>query len=191
MSTSTAEMGQIREAPPAIFVEPPGLYEVIDGRIQEKTLGAHEAETASIFQETLGPFVRSRGLGRVVTELLFDLRPAVDRSRRPDAAFISAATLPLDQRIPKVTAWAVVPELAIEVVGPSNTANEVTGKVEDYFKAGVRRVWVIYPEQAKLYDYTATTAVRILALGDTLDAEDLFPGFALPMRDLLGDDQDT
>lgn len=47
---------------------------------------------------------------------------------------------------------------------------------------------MIYPEQAKLYDYTATTAVRILALGDTLDAEDLFPGFALPMRDLLGDD---
>ena len=187
MSTSTAEISPFFEATPGALDEPTGLYEVVDGGIREKALGVYEAETASILQEVLGPSVRSRGLGRVVTETLFDLRPAVDRCRCPDSAFVSAATLPLGRQTPRVAAWAVVPELAVEVVSPTNSANEVARKVEEYFQAGVRRVWVVDPALAKLYDYGATTAVRILALGDTLDAEDLFPGFAMPMRDLLGD----
>ena len=187
MSTSTAEISPFFEATPGALDEPTGLYEVVDGGIREKALGVYEAETASILQEVLGPSVRSRGLGRVVTETRFDLRPAVDRCRCPDSAFVSAATLPLGRRTPRVAAWAVVPELAVEVVSPTNSANEVARKVEEYFQAGVRRVWVVDPALAKLYDYGATTAVRILALGDTLDAEDLFPGFAMPMRDLLGD----
>ena len=191
MSTSTADMHQVREALPIFAAEPPGLYEVIDGQIKEKLLGAREAFTASMFPLRLGAFVLANNLGHVVTELLFDLRPAVDRSRRPDAAFVSAATLPMDDVPPDgVAAWAVVPELAIEVVSLTNTAVEVAEKVEDYFRAGCRRVWVVYPVQGKLYDYTATNAVRILGRADTLDAEGLFPGLALPMRLLLGKGQE-
>lgn len=171
----------------ALATEPEGLYEVVDGRVVEKPpMGSYESELASILQEILGPFARSRGLGRVLTEMIFDLRPAVDRQRRPDVAFVSASSCPLHLRAPKVAAWAVVPELAVEIVSPTNPATEILAKVEEYFLAGSRAVWVVYPELAKLYAYDSPTSVRVLAPGDDLDGGAILPGFRVPVADLFG-----
>ena len=70
---------------------------------------------------------------------------------------------------PELAAWDVVPNLAIEVVSPTNTANGVMEKTKEYFEAGVERVWVIYPEFAEIYDYDSPTSVRILTRDQTLD----------------------
>ena len=47
-----------------------------------------------------------------------------------------------------------MPDLAIEIVSPTNTADEVAEKLEEYFRVGVRSVWVVYPRQRKVYTYT-------------------------------------
>ena len=92
MATATE---QRRDAP---TIEPDGLYEVVGDQIVETTpMGVFEAYLASFLQDTIGPFARTNRLGRVVTEMLFNLRPAVDRDRRPDVAFISAGRWPLDR----------------------------------------------------------------------------------------------
>jgi Uma2 family endonuclease len=52
-------------------------------------------------------------------------------------------------------------------------------------KAGVRLVWVVYPGQSKVYSYTSTTHVRVLAPGDDLEGGDVLPGFRLPVRELF------
>ncbi|MDB5350599.1 MAG: hypothetical protein JWN86_1846 [Planctomycetota bacterium] len=175
------------DAMSSAFVEPEGLYEIIDGRIVEKPpMGSYEFELVSIFQSLLSPFARARGLGRVLTEMMFDLRPAVDRQRRPDVAFVSAAACPLHLRAPKAAAWAVVPELAIEIVSPTNQANDVLAKVEEYFRAGSLAVWVVYPDLAKVYVYASPTSVRVLAPGDDLDGGAILPGFRTPVADLFG-----
>ena len=58
-------------------------------------------------------------------------------------------------------------------------------KLEEYFKAGVRQVWVVYPRHSKVYAYTSTTAIRMLAPGDELDGGDVLPGFHLSVTDLF------
>lgn len=180
-------------AAPAIAHDPPEIresssfYEVVGTAIVEQPpIGAYEYELASILQDVLSGYVRENALGRVVTETLFNLRPDVDRDRRPDVAFISAERWPLGTRAPKgVDAWPVIPDLAVEIVSPSNTSSGVLTKIEEYFAAGVKRVWVLHSDQSKVYDYQSPTTLRVLAAGDELDCADLFPGFRVSLRRLF------
>ncbi len=87
--------------------------------------------------------------------------------------------------MPQVRSWAVVPDLAIEIISLANSADEVAEKLEEYFNACTRQVWVVYPRQSKVYVYTSTTAVRVLALGDDLDGGNILPGFRLAVRELF------
>jgi Uma2 family endonuclease len=181
MATVTPDQVESR----AISSEPDGLYEVVGGRIVEKTIGAYECWLAAVMFGVLDPFLKANALGRAVQEMIFDLRPTVDRERRPDVAFVSFDRWAHDRRIPQTRSWAVVPELAVEIVSPSNSADDIAEKLEEYFKVGVRRVWVVYPRQMKVYAYTSPTEVRVLALDDDLDGGDLLPGFRLALRDLF------
>jgi Uma2 family endonuclease len=110
-----------------------------------------------------------------------------DLQRRPDVAFVSAERWPIGRRIPDDAAWDVVPDLAIEVVSPTNTAAEVLARVREYFQAGVRRVWVVYPNERLIYTYQSPTSVRVLQAGDDLDGDPLLPGFRLPLTTLFED----
>ena len=87
--------------------------------------------------------------------------------------------------MPQARAWAVIPDLAVEIVSLTNSAYEVADKLEEYFKAGVRQVWIVYPRHSKVCVYTSTTANRILAPGDELDGGDVLPGFHLSVTDLF------
>jgi Uma2 family endonuclease len=78
-----------------------------------------------------------------------------------------------------------VPELAIEVVSLTNTADEVAEKLEEYFLLGVRIVWVVYPRQSMVYAYTSPKEVRVLTMGDVLDGGDVLPGFRLPVEKIF------
>lgn len=122
--------------------------------------------------------------------MLFDLRRAVDRSRRPDLAFVSAAKWPLNRRAPRVAAWAIVPDLAIEVISPTNTGPAHVAKVQEYLQAGARLVWVMFPLQGELHVHDAANPglIRRLLVGDTLDAEPVIPGFRLPLATLFSEE---
>jgi Uma2 family endonuclease len=165
--------------------EPEGLYEVVDGRIVEKAIGAYECWFASVLFGTLDSFVRANPTGRVLQEMIFNLRPHVDRERRPDVAFVSYERWARDRRVPRARSWAVIPDLAVEIISQTNPADEVVDKLEEYFLCGVRLVWVVYPAHAKVYVYTSTTSVRILAPADELDGGDVLPDLRLSMRALF------
>ena len=183
MTTATADVPAI--PPPSVALG--DLYEVVDGEFREKPpMGAFEFELASVLQDFLSPFATSRGLGRIRTEMLFDLGPAVARQRRPDVAFVSAEKWPLHLRVPKTAAWAVIPDLAIEIISPSNPATDVAAKVDEYFRAGTKLVWVVYPNVDKVYVHQSPKKVDILARGDELDGGTVLPGFRLSIDDLFG-----
>jgi Uma2 family endonuclease len=80
----------------------------------------------------------------------------------------------------------MVPDLAVEILSPSNTSTDITRKIRDYFKAGSTLVWVAYPETREVYVYTSPKDVRILDGEDSLDGGTLLPGFLLSLRDLFG-----
>jgi Uma2 family endonuclease len=135
----------------------------------------------------LAPFVDEARLGHVAQEMLFILRRSPELKRRPDLAFVSAERWPMGKRAPRTEAWDVVPDLAVEVVSQSNSDDEVAQKIEDYFRAGCRQFWVVYPVTSKVHVYESPTRVTILQVGDDLRGDPLVPGFRLPLATLFGE----
>jgi Uma2 family endonuclease len=163
------------------------LYEVVDGEIVEKEMGAIEAEIAGILHLYLGIFVKTHHVGRALMEFIFRIDQSKNLQRRPDVAFVSHARWPVHRRVPDVAVWDMVPDLAIEVVSPSNTADQIQEKTHEYFRAGVAQVWVVYPRQKEVYVYASATQVQIVPLGQDLDGGELVPGFRLPLTALFED----
>lgn len=162
------------------------LYEVVDGQVVEKPpMGSYSTWVASFLQMTLGAFVVGHRLGNVVTEMLFRIDPARNLQRRPDVAFVSNERWPIAQRVPRESPWDVVPDLAIEVNSPSNRGEQLLKEIREYCRAGARRVWVFYPDEALVYVYTSPTQVWILQRSDVLDDEALLPGFQLRLDSLF------
>jgi Uma2 family endonuclease len=178
-------MATVAPERPEILSEPEGLYEVIDGRVVQKPMGAYECWLAAWICKLFDRFLDNTPLGRAVPEMIFDLRPTVDRERRPDVAFVSFERWARRRQIPDTPSWAVAPDLVIEILSRSNTADEVTEKLGEYFRVGVRLVWVVYPRQCMIYAYTSPKELRILTVGDVLDAGDVLPGFSIPVQTIF------
>jgi Uma2 family endonuclease len=181
-------MATATKPPDVTPIEPPDgetLYEVVGGQITKKpAMGAYSTWVASALVLGLGSFVKTHRLGVVVGEMLFLIDPATDLQRRPDVAFVSNGRWPRARRIPDDAAWNVVPDLAIEV-SPTNRAADVMAKTREYFQAGVRQVWVVYPSEALVYVYDTVMSVRILKAGDEIGGGELLPGLLLPVADLF------
>jgi Uma2 family endonuclease len=161
------------------------LYEVVNGEFVEiEHMGVYETWIASVLiQKLLSP----TAYGRVVMETLFDFTRTVGNRRRPDLAFVSFDRWPREKQVPRSEAWEVAPDLAIEVVSPTNPADEVVDKVAEYFQAGVVRVWVVYPSQRQVYVYSSPTAVKVVAGEAELTDDALLPGFRLSLNTLFDD----
>ena len=162
------------------------LFEIVDGQPREiPRMGALAATIASFLVTHLNIFAWPRKLGFAVAEVMFQLQ--ADRpQRRPDVAFVGAerwrASSPRTDDPP---AWDVVPTIAAEVVSPSNNAEEIEKKLQDYFDAGVQLVWVIYPVIRRVYVYESLTQVHILTAADALEGGNVLAGFRLPLADLF------
>jgi len=164
------------------------LFEVVNGRVVEKPpMGALEVFLTATLMRWLAPFVDEAHLGCVVPEMLFLLEDSPELKRRPDLAFVSAERWPIGRRVPRTEAWDVIPDLAVEVISQNNTADEVAGKIEQYFHVGTRQVWVVYPVTSKVQVYESPTRVKILQVGDELQGDPLIPGFRLPLSVLFGE----
>ncbi|MCY2993034.1 MAG: Uma2 family endonuclease [Planctomycetota bacterium] len=162
------------------------LYEIANGQhVELPAMSAYATWIASRLDHRLGPFAEDLALGTVVTEMLFVLDSGQNLRRRPDVAFVSAEQWPLNRELPESGDWEVVPDLAVEVVSPTDEFSDVVAKVCAYFEYGVRRVWVILPEERQVYVYESPTQVQILAITDTLSGGDMFPGFTLPLVSLF------
>ena len=127
----------------------------------------------------LGSYVRENKLGRLYTiETTFQLS---DRVVKPDIAFVSTERLSED----KLKGFSVAPDLAIEIVSPSDKHYDVTEKAFAYLKAGTRLVWVIEPVAKTVMVYRSETDFTLLRCEDTLTGEDVVEGFTCPVAQLF------
>jgi Uma2 family endonuclease len=164
------------------------LYEVVDDEIRElPPMSARETQFATDLARLVGNHAWTAKLGKVQAEMLFLVDKSRNRQMRPDVSYVSFDRWPKGRPVPQTSAWEVVPDLAVAIVSPTDGANEVLGKVEDYFASGVRRVWVFYPLFSKVYDYASPTSVLILTRADHLSGGDVLPGFELPLSELFED----
>jgi len=171
---------------PTAELDSESLYEIVNGERREILhMGAWGGTIASILVYHLNTFAFHQKLGLAMVEVLFRLSPN-RLSRRPDVAFVSfdrwpLTALPTDDP----PEWEVVPHLAVEVLSPTNSAQEVLDKIDEYFQAGVQLVWVIYPLRRYIYVYESPTQNRILSETDELDGGEVLPGFRLSIAALF------
>ena len=163
------------------------LYETVNGERKEiPRMGVLAATVASFLAGFINAFSLPRRLGVAVVEAEFAIR-AGGKSRRPDVAYVSYDRWPYTG-IPlnDPPAFEIVPNLAVEMNSPTNTADEIEERIADYFGAGVQLVWVVHPIRRRIYVYESLKNVRILDEGDELDGGPAIPGFRLPVADLFG-----
>jgi Uma2 family endonuclease len=98
----------------------------------------------------------------------------------PDGAFISKVRCPV---IPDMAYNPIAPDLALEVLSPTNTDEEMRVKVSNYLASGTT-LWVVAPGK-RVESHRPGLPVLILSEGDMLDGGTVLPGFKLSVRDIL------
>jgi Uma2 family endonuclease len=159
------------------------LFELVDGVLVEKPMGYYESLLASILIRLLGFFLEQHDLGFVLGEGGI-VRLAPGLVRIPDVSFVSWDHFP-NRELPAGPVPDMVPDLAVEVISESNTEEEMERKLTEYFTAGTRLVWYVYPDEQSVRAYTSPTSARVLQNDDTLDGGTVLPGFQLAVRELF------
>lgn len=130
----------------------------------------------------LQAFAEVSGRGETLVRVGFILARDPDTVRAPDVAWLGP------QRVEALTSATGyiegAPDLAIEIVAPTDRAADIDEKVQEYLAAGTRLVWVAQPRTRTVYVFQPGGIARVVGPGGTLDGGDVLPGFALPLADL-------
>jgi Uma2 family endonuclease len=124
-----------------------------------------------------------KGKGRTVAEwaILLKLK-GKDWSPLPDVTYISYERLPKNWQ--RNEACPIPPELVIEIISPDQTMKEFEDKAQDYFAAGVARVWVVNPEAMSIRVFLSPDKSQVYT-DDIPIVDELFPGLQLTVRQIF------
>lgn len=164
--------------------ETTGPLELVRGRVVASPWsGALHGLTVARFGTTLHQWSASDDEGAVGLRAGFILARDPDTVRAPDAWFIRAERLPLTV-LPEGYLEAA-PDLAVEVISPTDMEQDRREKIDDYLAAGTSLVWVAYPRSHEIVAHTPDGIALTFRVTDTLTAPDLLPGFACPVTSLF------
>jgi Uma2 family endonuclease len=175
-----------------------GPFELINGERRPLMVNvAGHGEVAQTLFLALHRVVSASQLGGVLHEQTFvlsDVPNWVTGSRQPDVAFYKAERINAYKEANpdwKLKPYILVPDLAVEVLSPNDNLTELEDKVDQYLLDGVQRVWVLNPQKQKVSVYTLTIRQPFtkqetyLTVNDTLNGNDLVPGFEIAVARLF------
>lgn len=153
--------------------------EYIGGEIVEVVSNSDASEIAMRIGAEIRFYLKTNDLGRVT---------GADGGYRvsgedyiPDVGFISKARQPKRPH----AAWnPLAPDLAVEVVSPSDKAAEIADKVANYLHAGTL-LWYFYPDEQQVKVYEPGKPVKTLTINDVLDGGTVLPGFKVALKDIF------
>ena len=160
-------------------------YELVRGELRRMAPAGHIHGRVAINVTTpLDRHVRAHDLGVVcAAETGFKLASNPDTVRAPDVAFIRR------ERVQEVGDaegyWPGAPDLAVEVISPSDTFADVQEKVFDWLEAGTRMVILVMPRKRAVTVYRSLADMMMLTEHDMLDGGDVVPGWKIPVRELF------
>ena len=157
-------------------------YELVRGSLRRMApAGHHHGRIAINLTIPLGQYVRDNDLGAVfAAETGFTLATDPDTVRAPDVAFVRQERLDAVEETEGF--WPGAPDLAVEVISPSDTYTEVEEKVLDWLRHKTRMVVVVNPRTRTVTVHRAPDEHVVLREGDVLDGGDVVPGWTLPIR---------
>lgn len=157
------------------------LCELVDGVLVEKAMGYFESRLAVVLGYLLETFLERHPLGIVAGEAGM-MRITHRQVRIPDVSFVSWDRLP-GGHVPREPIPDLVPDLAVEILSEGNTAAEMKRKVAEYFAAGARLVWLVYPDARAVEVFKSPGRSIRLGVTGTLDGGRVLPGFSLSVRE--------
>ena len=162
-------------------------YELLAGSLlREARPGALHGLVVTSVTVVLAEWARAGNTGVVLTgDSGFILERAPDTLRGPDVAWISRARF--DAVGPVGTAFPGPPDLAVEVLSPTDRPGDVHAKVADYLAAGTRLVWLVDPARRRVTTYKTLLAPRVFGRNERLGDEELLPGFGVRVGELFPD----
>jgi Uma2 family endonuclease len=107
-----------------------------------------------------------------------------DRVRRPDTSYIALSRMTAEQ-YDEDGHCPIVPDLAVEVISPTDNAEQVEDKIGEWLAAGVKVLWEVYPNTRVVRAHRPDGTITLFRAADTLTAPDVLPGFAVPVADLF------
>ena len=143
--------------------------------------GFDHGRFASKIVAALENHVARRKSGVVTTaETGFQIAHDPDTVRAPDVAYVRSERIPVGG---VKGFFPGAPDLAVEVVSPSDRASEVAAKVLEWLSAGCQAVWVVDPENRTVTVHRSRSDITVLTAADTLDGGDLLPAFSMPVAE--------
>ena len=165
-----------------------GRYELVDGEVVELAPAQRRhGRAASNITTEFNIYCRRTGAGWSEVDVGYTVRSGPDTVRGPDVSLVLGG-IPDDEEEQRAFIFGS-PDIAVEVVSPSNTAAEMERKVAEYLAAGSQRVWVVYQatrrNPRRVVVHRADGATITYTGDDVITDEELLPGFSLPLADIF------
>jgi Uma2 family endonuclease len=161
-------------------------YELVEGELRRMSpAGDEHGRVGMELAVPLGSHVKKNNLGKLyLAETGFLVKTNPDTVRAPDIAFVRMERI---KQSPGVRGYRVgAPDLAVEVVSPGDTVNEVEEKVAEWLAGGARMVWVVSPKLQTVTVYRSLIDIVTLTAKDKLDGADVVPGFQINVAEIFG-----
>jgi len=160
-------------------------YELVRGELRVMSpSGWRHGKIVGVVHTTLGTFVRDHDLGIVFgAETGFRLASNPDTVRAPDVSFVSKQNIPQEE--PQEAFWPGAPDLAVEVLSPSDRTGEVDEKIEAWLTAGCAVVWVVDPKLRTVAIYRPDQNAEVRSAGQALTGEPILPDFSCAVDELF------
>ncbi len=160
-------------------------YELIGGElIMMYPAGTHHGRIAMRLGSIIESYVRQHDAGVVyAAETGFQIAHDPDTVRAPDVAFVARERIPPEGEPDGY--WAIAPDLVVEVASPHDSATYLQAKVTDWLEAGVRSVWVVYPDTRSVVVHQPSGHATTLREDDILDGGDVLPGFRCEVKEIF------
>jgi Uma2 family endonuclease len=155
-------------------------YELVNGEVKAvPTTFEHEVIGANLLLK-MGPHATGRGF---LTMSQAGFRMMTGNIRCPDIGFTLKSRLPQGKPVRSFADFA--PDLAVEIVSPSESRPDLMTKIAEYFASGAQQVWLLFPEQVRVNLYTSPFDVQILFDEDEITGGELLPGFCCQVKGLF------
>lgn len=160
-------------------------YELVGGElIMMVPAGTRHGRVAMRLGSMIESHTRQHDLGAVyAAETGFQIAHDPDTVRAADVAFVARERIPPEGEPDGY--WAIAPDLVAEVASPHDSATYLQAKVAEWLRAGVRRVWVVYPDTRSVVVHEPSGRAVTLLEDDTLDGEDVLPDFGCAVREIF------
>lgn len=158
--------------------------ELVRGEVVEKMPPSKEHGTVALkIGSLLLTWAERDQRGQVGVESGFILALDPDSIRGPDVYYVSAERAQSNNK--SSAFWTIAPDLAVEIISPTDLEYDLREKVRDFLTAGTPLVWVVFPSTREVIVHTADGLARTYGENDVLEHEAVLPGFSCRVAELF------